>query len=519
MIFKKGYFVAKKRLFLIIFLILGFFGVLIRNSWISDDAYITFRTVDNFLNGYGLRWNILERVQTYTHPLWMFLVVIVEFFTRDIFFTSHFLSILVSVLTVSIFAFILAPSLSGALIGLVALTLSNAFMEYSSSGLENPLTHLLIVLFMWVYTKRSGNKLFYLSLLASLAMLNRMDTILLFAPFLAVSFMEKPSWKKFQTILLGFVPFFVWECFSLVYYGFLFPNTAYAKLATGIWGLDLARQGMHYFSASFQKDPLTLSLIFGTLFISVYLRKRYFLPFVIGLVLYMMYIIKIGGCFMNGRFFSAPFLMATIAFVSLIDRYLRSKKIFWSVLSIILLLGFSSRTNPILKTKNYGIGKKYSKRAINNHGIADEQMFYFQSTGLLCRKKDGTPPYKLNFIKRDLKQVGLDLKKQAPSLSLQMVIGVTGYFSGPETHIIDILALSDPLLARRPIKDRNNWRIGHFKRAIPDGYLESIQTGRNMIKDKKTAVLYKKIKIVTQGSLFSFERIKAILYLNFGCFL
>ncbi len=506
---------SKKRLFLIIFLLLIFFVVLIRNSWIGDDSYITFRTVDNFLNGYGLRWNILERVQTYTHPLWMFLIMMVEFFARDIFFTSHFLSIGVSVLTVSIFVFALSPSLIGALIGLSALTLSNAFMEYSSSGLENPLTHLLIVLFMWVYTKRSGRKLFYLSLLASLAMLNRMDTILLFAPFLVVSFWDKPSWKKIQTVLLGFVPFFLWECFSLVYYGFLFPNTAYAKLATGISGVDLAQQGIYYFSASFQKDPLTLSLIFATLFLVVFLKKRYFLPFIIGVVLYMMYIIKIGGCFMNGRFFSAPFLMATLAFVLLIDRYLCSKKMFWSVLSIIVLLGFSSRTNPLFKTKNYGIAKKDSKPAINNHGIADEQMFYFQSTALLCWKKDETPPYKLSLIKRDLKQVGLDLKKRAPALSLQVVIGVTGYFAGHETHIIDLLALSDPLLARQPIKDKNNWRIGHFKRAVPDGYPRSIQTGRNMIKDKKTAELYEKIKIVTQGPLFTFERIKAILYLNF----
>jgi hypothetical protein len=46
----------------------------IRNAWICDDAYITFRTVDNFIQGYGLRWNIQERVQTYTHPLWMFLL-------------------------------------------------------------------------------------------------------------------------------------------------------------------------------------------------------------------------------------------------------------------------------------------------------------------------------------------------------------------------------------------------------------------------------------------------------------
>ena len=28
---------------------------LLRTAWICDDAYITFRTIDNFLHGFGLR--------------------------------------------------------------------------------------------------------------------------------------------------------------------------------------------------------------------------------------------------------------------------------------------------------------------------------------------------------------------------------------------------------------------------------------------------------------------------------
>ena len=42
---------------------LAFFLLLIRTAWLDDDAYITFRTVDNVLHGYGLRWNVLNRVQ------------------------------------------------------------------------------------------------------------------------------------------------------------------------------------------------------------------------------------------------------------------------------------------------------------------------------------------------------------------------------------------------------------------------------------------------------------------------
>ena len=27
-------------------------------AWIGEDAFITFRTIDNFVRGHGLRWNI-----------------------------------------------------------------------------------------------------------------------------------------------------------------------------------------------------------------------------------------------------------------------------------------------------------------------------------------------------------------------------------------------------------------------------------------------------------------------------
>ena len=47
-----------------------FVWVLVRNAWVCEDAYITLRVVDNLRRGLGPRWNALERVQVYTHPLW-----------------------------------------------------------------------------------------------------------------------------------------------------------------------------------------------------------------------------------------------------------------------------------------------------------------------------------------------------------------------------------------------------------------------------------------------------------------
>ena len=67
-------------------------------AWLSDDAYITFRSIDNFINGFGLTWNIGERVQAYTHPLWMFLISGLYVLTNEFYFTSISISVGISLL-------------------------------------------------------------------------------------------------------------------------------------------------------------------------------------------------------------------------------------------------------------------------------------------------------------------------------------------------------------------------------------------------------------------------------------
>jgi len=127
--------------------LLGVFALaLVRTAWMSDDAYITLRTVDNFVSGWGLRWNVAERVQTYTHPLWMFLLALPYSITREAYFTPLVLSMVISMAAVWLFAFRIAVSLGSMLIGMSAFIFSKGFVEYSTSGLENPLSHLLIVL-------------------------------------------------------------------------------------------------------------------------------------------------------------------------------------------------------------------------------------------------------------------------------------------------------------------------------------------------------------------------------------
>ena len=228
-----------------------FLVFLVRTAWLCDDAYISFRTVDNLVSGYGLTWNVAERVQSFSNPLWVLLLSVIYFFTLEIYFTSLALSIAVSLACIYILSQKIARNWSLALLAVGLPVFSNAFLDYSTSGLENALGHLLIVIFCLIYLSKEkiSHRVFWMSFVAALGAVNRMDSILLYLPCLILAVAWNGSSGRLnavRSVLLGFIPFYAWELFALLYYGFPFPNTAYAKLFTGIGQRKLIEQGFYY---------------------------------------------------------------------------------------------------------------------------------------------------------------------------------------------------------------------------------------------------------------------------------
>src|SRR5262245_56077985 len=71
----------------------GLFAILVaRTAWIADAAYLTLRTVDHAAQGFGLRWNIAERVQTFDHPLWVALLTGGRLLTGEVYYSTIALS-------------------------------------------------------------------------------------------------------------------------------------------------------------------------------------------------------------------------------------------------------------------------------------------------------------------------------------------------------------------------------------------------------------------------------------------
>jgi arabinofuranosyltransferase len=125
---------------------LVFLVVLVRTAWIGDDAYITFRTIDNFLHGYGLRWNVDNRVQAFTHPLWLFAMSAATALTGDVYYTSILLSIGLTLVAVVLLLWRITPSAPMAVLAASVLVLSRAFIDYLLDLTNNdPLTLVVIL--------------------------------------------------------------------------------------------------------------------------------------------------------------------------------------------------------------------------------------------------------------------------------------------------------------------------------------------------------------------------------------
>ena len=123
----------KKIIFALLFTL--FFIEIIRTAWICDDAKLTMRTVLNFIDGYGPRFNIDERVQVYTHPLWFLLLTGTTFIVRNIYVATFLTSISISTIVFWLFITKLSNNVLNIIVATAALILSKSFIDFSTSGL------------------------------------------------------------------------------------------------------------------------------------------------------------------------------------------------------------------------------------------------------------------------------------------------------------------------------------------------------------------------------------------------
>jgi arabinofuranosyltransferase len=476
---------------------------LVRSAWLCDDAYITLRTVDNWVNGYGLRWNIAERVQTYTHPLWMFVLSAVYVFTREPYYTT--LSVALGTSTIALVLVAMSSHASfRATLAVLTLGASHAFVHYSTSGLENPLSNLLLIgLVLRLATGASSPKrLMQATLIGSLIALNRADYVLLVGPIIAFELWSVRSIAgvraALRAVLVGLSPFIIWEFFSVFYYGSFVPNTAYAKLNHNIDRWKVIKQGFGWVAFTAKHDWPTVIATLAACVIVFIDRTPRWIACAVGALIYLAYVVWIGGDFMGGRFWVAPLVISVGVLV-----VAKRRAATWA-------LGLTVLSSLFLPFKPIPFGGNPRGVLAYETGVWDERASYFPQLGLLnvgWGRRGPLHPWGAWGLREG----------QQMSVTIRSAVGMHGYYGGPRLFVIDDLALADPILSHLKPLPNERLLVGHLKRVVPLGYFESV-VGDNVITDPSLKRYYDIVREVTRGPLWSLHRIKTALLLALGHF-
>ncbi len=509
--------------------------VFVKNAWVTEDAYIVFRSLEQLFAGNGPVWNPHERVQVFTSVLWYWLSAAARSISTDVYLNALVLSAICNVLMLAIVYRMLRNGVK-ALLFVGLLTCSNGFFDYTSAGLENPLGYFLLVVFLKHYYRlfearpsddaRRAHVLWRVPLLFGLILLCRHDLATLLLPPVGYALFahSRPLGLKSSCVacLVGFLPFVGWTLFSLIYYVSIFPNTAYAKLNTGIDRLDLLTQGGRYLLESLRHDLVTPLSVVTAIVASLLARKRYHRYLGYGVLANVAYVAWVGGDFMAGRFLSYAYLLSVaylLVFTHKITARHRIGRIWFSMLHqrerAIIALAFVLFYALWYPHTPVNSPFQYENRAMRN-GIADERGFHCEACSL-WKYLSYSQGNEACFPATDWTTAGMELSRSDAACQEVNHIGIFGYFAGTEKILIDEFAISDPFLARLPIVDAKKWRIGHFQRSIPQGYLKSIVADNAALEDPHLNDFYQRIRLITQSkNLLATDRIKAIIAMNLG---
>ena len=491
-------------------------------AWNTDDAYHGFIMIKHFINGEGLTYNIGERVNAATNPLMLLLLCIISLITRNIEITATIFCAVCASLT---FYFLVRRLDTGfaIILALITCIYSYSFIAYSTSGLENSLICLIqIIYFDYVFyhkDKYDFKSLMIISFICSLSLLTRLDTcFLLFFPT-AYIFIFRRECGIFKMILAGVVgllPLFIWFGFSIIYFGYPFPNTFYAKLRTSFPISDYIRKGADFFVITSIYDIITISTIILAVIILFKKKKAFELSIVIGIISKMIYLLRIGGDFMLGRHYTGLFIVSLfiILFYLSKENLSKSRKVKYITYTGLCIL-FMWTISVVIPTKFI----------YPNSDIGYEREYYISFTSLykIIDGEINEVYYPISCWKNTNNEVNEKLNLGLKGDVFSFAPGVIVYTYIDDIYMTDRGALGDPLLnymeidyqnSKERTKNQARWRIGHMQRQIPEGYPESLNTGKNLIKDERIHRLYDKILLVVRGDIFTKERFKAIWELN-----
>jgi hypothetical protein len=484
-------------------LVLGLIGLGLytayQNATCFDDAYISLRYAENLVDGKGLVYNDGEYVEGYTNFLWTVLVALFIWITPV---EAPLIAVLGSMLAFAINLWVVwrislkiappfHPRAFAFPIAVALLAVQNTFTDYGTTGLETAFASLLVNLgVLALITADDAKHTFWAGLCWILATLNRPDHALFYAVGSAVvlGVWIRPTWRARKSGLRAIwregvmpmatyaAPFLIWLVYSawkLWYYGELLPNTYYAKSAY----LTYYSQGFVYALAFHLSSHLWLVLVVLLLLWpwrgpSNIAGRRFAAYAIPSVLLYEWYVIRVGGDFMEGRFYVTLIPLILLAGEQLVHEY-SLKRADRKAIKAQLRAAPDAEPPPPNRRAPLAIGSMllaalmastaFGVRLIparkSYWHLTDESTYYpIASWSPIVIDH---PNYRIGVTLGKIEE-GLDaqgITEEHRPILASGAIGLIGYYS--RMTLIDRLGLTDATVAHQEIKTRG--RPGHEK--------------------------------------------------------
>jgi arabinofuranosyltransferase len=484
-------------------------------AWVHEDAFITFRVVENLVSGFGPVFNVGERVQVFTHPLWFFALVPWRILGIPPFYGSIFLGLICTAFALwfawkSMAAHQFHPLFY--LLFCLILTTSGNFLDFSTSGLENSMTHMLLAGFVYTLSRRDtfSTRGFTLAVLtAALLVLNRLDTVLMVLPailYLSVVGTRTIGVRKLiLVVLMASIPLWLWEVFSTVYYGSPLPNTYFAKLG-GYTLTQGLRQGITYLADFASTEPIA----FGACVLAAMFLLRYGDAVArllgLGALLSICYVVSIGGDYMTGRFFTPAFFLFMLAGLNCCAHqvgharsWMVSRVLGSGCIALFFVTIFTLNTPP---SEIWGKVRIWKGRTPFEKDLSLAKVYYQGIDADWAREG---------------RTYAFGVSRGGKYCYNRGAVGMTGYYAGPAVALINGMGLVDPFVARLPALQ--NVRPGHVFRDIPSAYIslremeyKDPETAKKFLDQLSPAhrALWEHVYLLSRAPLFSYRRAKAI---------
>jgi arabinofuranosyltransferase len=440
--------------------------------WVSEDAFIDFRVVRHLLAGHGPVFNLGERVEAYTNPLWVALLAVWSGLGGPLEWGAVGLGLCFTaagILAAEAGAAQAVERLGGGVPGPVAwlplgaavFAVLPAAWDFATSGLETGLAMAWLGGGFWLLARRCppppgedprpapgpGWPWTWTAILIGLGPLIRPDLALFAAGFLAALCLQyrwspaRSSWMGVGRLVgaAALVPV-AYQGFRMGYFANLVPNTALAKEA----GLAYWTQGLRYaadFEAAYLlRIPLAVALLFWALALGRAVSRRHaaagvlLAAPVLGGLLHALYVVRVGGDFMHARLLLAS-VFALLTPVATVGFWPRGTGRARPVLEVgaVTLVGLWAVACAGWLRVEYAGGFYPDVPFVGRDGIGDERRFYVWASGR------PNPVTVLDYARSDFARQGLEVRDRAERAA--------GPAATPEGRALVVEGTSVPLRA------------------------------------------------------------------------